>query len=904
MPEDRAITKMESFLKTFRMPATLLVVGIFCALASVPTEAAVSGKISGVVEDAKSNQPLVGASVKIAGTNLVMETDEDGEYFFLNVPIGKYDVVVSYVGFASFTKKEVRVLVDLTTPVDFTLFGVAVDLNREMIVYASEPIIQRDLTSSRVIYTADRLKNLPNIVTIQSVLSNYSGVVVDRNNDLHIRGGRTGQINYYFDGFSVQDPFISDIGIRVIPATLEELSLTSGGFGAEYGDAQSGIVNAVTREGASIYKGSLRAYEGATHPYDVTTAKWGGLHRIGNRSTSFDLSGPIPGMDNHRYTFFSAGEYLRDVGYLPHEWNIGYTGTLKLAMQPTSRTKIRGHLTYSTSDGGVYTHRDVNGASFDFNLDGLPLFEKRGYLAGLSSNFFINSATIWSLSASLFSTRTLTSPGHLLGQHWSLWPGYSENANGLYNGTLHDRNYINQLNFTDPQEAVGFANGDRFDPTYSFRQANYNALNTSLVRQISTTNQVKTGLDYRRYNVTRDFRQFYNAKPYAEMYTSRPVYASWFLEDKLEYADFVMNLGLRYDYHNTDISYNITPGSTPTYKKASPKSDISPRLGVSFPISDKSVMHFNYGLYYQMPQYRHLYFNLEGDLTGGLPLLGNPDLKPERTTSYELGLNHILAPGLKVDLAAYYKDITDLVTTRTVYKGAGGAGTKSTGFLNSDYGTVTGLDISLERLPGNSHFSGSISYGYMNAKGSGSNALDPYYSFLTSSTDTLPPLTEYALDFDQRHTLSVFGDYRVPANWDASLFGLKLPGAWGINMIGRYGSGQPYTKTDSRGERLGERNEGRMPAVINVDMRFNKDFAFGYASDVLTFFIEVDNLFNRKNVINVYTRSGLATDDNIAPGSSVSLSEEDVDSANKLYDHDPQNFSAPRTIRSGFQWSF
>jgi outer membrane receptor protein involved in Fe transport len=370
----------------------------------------------------------------------------------------------------------------------------------------------------------------------------------------------------------------------------------------------------------------------------------------------------------------------------------------------------------------------------------------------------------------------------------------------------------------------------------------------------------------------------------------------------MEYRDFVMNFGLRYDFHDADISYNVTPNQlTATWKKADSKSRVSPRLGASFPISEKSVMHFNYGVYYQEPRYRYLYTNLQGDISSGYPLLGNPELEPERTVSYELGLDHLIGDDLRLDITAYYKDVNDLVTTRSTYKVAGNA---VTFFDNDDYGSVKGIDVAIEKLPVTDRLSASVAYSYMVAAGNGSDALEPYYTFLTSTEDTLAPVTEYALDFDQRHTVSAMFDYRIPADWQGSLFGIPLPGDWGINIIGHYGSGLPYTPTVNTGERLGERNESRLPAHYTVDMRFNKDFLVWGGIYRLSLFVEADNLFNRRNVINVYSLTGQADNDGSAIGAGGSLDPAELDRLDRLYDHDPQNYSAPRTIRTGMKLSF
>jgi outer membrane receptor protein involved in Fe transport len=864
--------------------------------------AGISGKISGTVVDASTGQPVVGATIRVLGTNLVTKTDEDGEYFIISLPIGKWDIAVSHVGFEPVVKKGVRVLLDLTTPVDFTIEPAPVEIGQEVVVHASEPIIKKDMTASRVIFTAENLRTLPNIITVQSVLTNYPGVVVDRDNVMHVRGGRSGQVAYYFDGFSVQDPFTSSSGIHIIPSALEELSLTSGGYTAEYGEALSGVVSAITREGGSEYHGGLKIYEGATHAYDVTQGTWSSLKRVGNRSAAFNLSGPIPGVDPKRYTFFTAGEYLRDPSPLPHNYIISYTGTAKLVAQPFGKLKLKTNVTYYKADGQVYVHRDVNGRSYDFNLDGLPAFRKRSYLVGLAGNYAFNEKVLLTASYNVFSTYTKSAPQHLMDVYWKDWPGYSEDENGNYNGTIHENNYGNNRDYSDPYQAIGFTMGNDFNPTYRKRQAKYNALRVNLIAQANKWNQFKGGFEYRSYDIDWDFKQFFNDNPYGEKYTSRPTYASAFIQDKMEYSYFIINVGLRYDYRNADVSYNVTPQNlSPTYKRADTKTRLSPRLGVSFPISDKSVMHFNYGVYYQEPRYTYLYTNLQGDISTGYPLLGNPDLEPEQTTSYELGLDHLIGEDLRLDITAYYKDIEDLVTTRS---SGTVAGRSITQFDNGDYGSVKGFDVALEKLPMGGNLSASIAYSYMIATGNGSYALEPYYTFLTSAEDTLPPVTEYPLDFDQRHTITAVFSYRVPADWKGKMFGIGLPSAWGITMVGHYGSGLPYTKTDSEGNRLGERNEGRLPASYTVDMRFTKDFILRTPNYLLSFFVEVDNLFNRRNVINVYSRTGLPNDDGYRIGAGLALDQQEVERLDRLYDYDPQNYSPPRTIRAGLELNF
>lgn len=127
--------------------ATLAAISVaFLLLLSINASAGVSGKISGAVYDVASGQPVEGATIRVMGTNLTTQTDMDGEFFIMNVPSGKYDVSISFVGYESIIKSGVRILVDLTTPVDFELTAATIALNQNVVVSATNPIIQRDLT--------------------------------------------------------------------------------------------------------------------------------------------------------------------------------------------------------------------------------------------------------------------------------------------------------------------------------------------------------------------------------------------------------------------------------------------------------------------------------------------------------------------------------------------------------------------------------------------------------------------------------------------------------------------------------------------------------------------------------------------------------------------------------------
>nr|MBN2276822.1 TonB-dependent receptor [candidate division Zixibacteria bacterium] len=880
--------------------AILILLLILPVLAAAGT----TGKIAGVVEDEKTGTPIPGATIRVIGSDIVTESDNDGDYFILNLPAGTYTLAVSVIGFQTIEKENVRVLLDLTTPVDFTLEQVEIPLKRQVKVYAERNPIQKDLTESRLIMTSDRLMYIPGARSIQNILANMAGTIVDRNQDLHVRGGRSGTVSYFYDGFSIQDPFAGESGIRIIPDAIEEISLTSGGFPAEYGEALSGIVNAVTREGTREFHGMLKVYDGASNKYDIGTGEFGSLERIKDNAASYNLSGPLPDLLGNRSSFFMAGEYRHDGGYLPHNILNQYTQSGKLTFQPTPNMKVTATGSYFQGDRQVYEHLDVNGLSYDFNLDGLGITKSWAYLYGLKGNYNVNERSIVGLSVNHFYTETKRAPEDLFDTYWNEWPGYSEDSTGAYNGTIHEDNY----RFAEEYFNTGYTTGDDFMPIYHRRYTSYNAVALNFTSQINKYHQVRIGSEYRDYTIFWDEKQFFNSSPYGEKYKHSPTYATVYAQDKLELREFIINAGIRWDYLNSEVEYwpDILNKDTVDKVKSKSKSQISPRLGVSHPISENSVIRFNYGYFFQVPNYRYMYTNQDVDLNSGLPLVGNPDLEAEKTIAYELGLNQMLSPEIRLDITVYYKDIKDLIATRPLYKK--GNPNPITLYVNEDYGSVKGMDLTIEKIA-RGYFSGSLVYSYMIAKGNSSSATEAYYSYIANTTDTVLPTKEYPLSFDQRHTATLSLDYRVPREWKGKFMGINVPGAWGINAVAHYGSGLPYTITDNSGNRYGSTNEGRMPSTYTVDFRFNKD-VFVSGGNFFSFFVEVENLFDKRNIINVYTNTGRPNDDGrhydetADPDGTGPYTAEDVNHYYKLLANDPQNYSSPRRVRVGLEFNF
>ncbi len=866
--------------------------------------AGTSGKIAGAIKDQESGAALPGATVMIKGTGIGTSTDEDGEYFLINVPVGTYTVEVSLIGYQLVKKTKVTVLLDLTTPLDFELKSSPIELEKAITVVAQRPIIQKDLTSSTDMVIREQLDNLPNAVGIQPVILNMAGTVQDDVGLLHVRGGRAGTVSYFLDDVSVQDPFVGQAGTRISPDALEELSLTTGGFTAEYGEALSGVVSAITKEGGPQFAGKIKAYDGSTRLYDTGTAGYGKLERNDNQSVIVNLSGPLTFSPSDRASFFFSGEWGRNAGYLPHNRREYHSETGKINLKPTNNLKVVLSGNYYQRDILRYEHRDVNNISYDFNLNGLGKVENKSYHFGTKIIFPTSRNTIYTVKVNHFYTDIKLAPEHLFDLYWDQWPGYAQDSNGVYVGTIHSNNY----NYADTFFNTGFTAAPDFYPVYHYRRTKYTSFGFDLISQVDKRNQLKLGGEYRANRLRWDDKQFFNIRPYGERYEVNPNYAALYLQDKLELREIIINAGIRFDYLDADLDFWNDPVTKETKLRTQSKTQISPRLGISHPVSDVTVIHFSYGYYFQVPQYQFMFTNLQADLSTGFPLVGNPDMEAEKSVSYELGINHAFRQDMTLKITTYYKDLTNLASTRQIVY-AGGSYTQ---YTNADFGSVKGVDVIWTKRPDQSNLSGSVNYSYMIAKGNASTAYEGYYDYFTQGTNApVWPVREYPLSFDQRHTLTVNLDFRVPRDWEGSFLGRSLPGAWGLNVLAKYGSGLPYTKTDDQGNRIGALNEGRMPATYTVDLKFNKDFYPFQNQDLhLSFFTEVENLFDRRNVVHVYSNTGKPNDDGrhyeltADPDGDGPYTAEDVNHYYRLLAKDPQNYDAPRTLRWGLEFVF
>ncbi len=272
-----------------------------------------TGKISGKVVDSKTNEPIPFATVVVVGTSLGASSDAEGRYVILNVPPGTYTITAGLIGYQGERILNIGVSVDFTTTLNFSLKESSVEMGEVVVQGERSPLIRQDQTNPVVAVSSENIQSLP-VTSINEIIALQAGVVLADDGTLHVRGGRDNEISYTLNGISLNNPYDNTSSIGVATNAVQEVSISTGTFSAEYGNALSGVVNYVTKEGGPKYTGSARLLTGDY--ISGHTDLFPHINRIdalNNSRVEATLGGPVGVND---LSFYASGVYDKGKGYL------------------------------------------------------------------------------------------------------------------------------------------------------------------------------------------------------------------------------------------------------------------------------------------------------------------------------------------------------------------------------------------------------------------------------------------------------------------------------------------------------------------------------------------------------------------------------------------------------------
>jgi outer membrane receptor protein involved in Fe transport len=898
------------------------------ALSSVAV-AGNTGKIIGKVTDKSTGDPLFGVNVLVVGTTRGTTTDLDGKYVIIGVPIGSYTLRASQVGYGQAEVTGVRVGADETTSQDFKLVDDAVQIGG-VTTTADAMLVNKLTTSSTQTVGKDAIESIPNVKSVEDVLKLQAGVVKQGNN-LFLRGGRANEVQYLVDGIptnnivgnsgdlvatgsanaqlaalyaGVQSGTVGGgaSGLSVSANSIQSVSVQTSGFDADYGNAQSGIINITTKSGTDKYSGSVQYRTDR-----IATSNQNEIY------SAFSLGGPepltkyllpqlgaeIPG----NLTFFFSADMARSDGAYNYEKNDFYN--------PIERkVQLNGFLG-GLLNGFGFRYRENQRNNFTFNsklrydLSGNDQISY-GYRASLASSHGYNRA--YRFRADSSSLGSNLSIQHNL--QWTHFFGGGKSFIKMYLARNENQDGNDVAGVAPPQYSSAYENTDVNNDLFldlSTSQRWFNSINKVWAFRFDFNSQVhdlhllKTGFEfnYEEINSTeilnptapKDINGVTVSPPFpvGENGPDRGQYPGYglvrwnlnnypnrggaYIQDNIEFSGLNIHIGLRYDY--LDIGKQVfyddwiqewkdntflepewaerepssTPGVPGEFVRLSNGSsflwyathgNFSPRLSIGYPVTDRIVFYFNYGHFLQFPE-RDNYFRDPFAQTTDNHLIGNPDLSPQRTVAYEAGFEDQFTDDMAFALRAFYKDIFDYLTTVRLTS-------QVSMYRNLDYASARGFEITVNQsLSGN--FSMNLSYSYQIAKGRSSNALSNYLQ----PEFQLP--REVRLDWDQNHTANVFATYRVSPKEEGKFLGLNN---YGVSLTWSFGSGFPYSpyipgRTSVQSQFL--QNSETKPYTSTVNLSLYKGFRFADNLNIIAT-LDVTNLLNRRNVISVQSYNG------------------------------------------------
>jgi len=873
-----------------------------------------TGIIKGQVYDGETGQPMPYTNIFIAGTNIGTMSYADGYFFLRGLRPGTYTVKASYIGYA-IESRTVRLEPGGVEHLEFELSVQPIYADAIM-VEATRKLIEIEKTGTSHYLSSKQIEAMP-LDQLVDMIAHQPGVAL-QDNAVHIRGGRADDTQFIVDGMSVNDPLSGGgYGYQIDPSIINEIEVLTGGFNAEYGQAVSGVVNVSTKEGSDRFEGRVslkRDYLLHTIPkddpegwrdlsdfdesqnIDVVKAMLSGRDPLTNnlfaglRALGLDVPGDV-------YLLVSGSMDIRD-GYLPiysrqnrlesplysdefwsprqqNDWN----GLAKWTwvVSPTRKLSFSTSRQVAISQGFALPGEGFPRPFMD-NLDKYLVFTNESILSSLYWRHVISETDWYEVT---------------LGRNWTRM---HSNVNGNDDFTTYER--IAYDNTEPTRLASGSA--DRWHDHY----AEAYSLKAAYTFYGGAGNQFKTGVDVSFTEMQLiDLSSSLSSPPpgklaYREdVFVAHPIVGAAYFQDTIEYRGLILNAGARADFWapgreveqvmaNNDDYLFIFDDMVDEFEDGTNrllgrnwKTRLSPRLGLSFPVTRQDKFFFNYGHFSQWPRFTYVYPQLQATTATSVQLLGNPNLDPKVTVEYEAGWQHEFQNLWSLGVTIYNRDIYGYAKSVTMDPVTIGAeetpdpnDTESetiqpVRYFNGDSARSLGAELSVIKRT-TRWLSGSANLEVSRSTGTNSNADEAYlqaiYNENYTPTASIGGLKRSPLLWDRPWSFSINLDFSVFDRDRPYLFGWRMPPNWSVNALVQSESGQRYTpRSYEDGQRVyGDWYSALGPARNTVNLRLSKWWRFGRHQKV-TFFFEGRNIFNFTNYrrVNPFTGDGYQVGD-------------------------------------------
>lgn len=894
--------------------------------------AASTGKIAGTVFDAETGEPLAGVNVSVRNQLLGAATDVDGQYIILNVPPGPQSVEFMFIGYKPHVIEGIEVKIDRTSTIDVRMQSSIMELEEAVVVTAERPIVERDKTSSSIHIDAAEFKSLP-VEGIRDVLELTPGVNRNADGTISMRGGGAYEISYMVNGikslntntgvpaYGTGSKSDNNWKFDINPLAISQMEVISGGFNAEYGNAQSGVVKMVMREGGPKISGGFiveyRApgqYHWGDYLYSENQPEWqqwGNINAwynayrdstgnltperrelaeinhdlwIKNHTPSdenilgvydyrdipytrylFSLGGPL-GKQSTNVSFFFSGEVKNQPTRLPTREQVQELQNYSLVLSWKPSEKHQFKLTnlyqfYRSGMGsgsvdirwaglwGSYGARRKYTLIYDSPREESVFAQSIDYKLIFSATSYLE-ATFTHQSEVLYALQTPTpgtdrdkqlhpEPEDRLLEDTGIW---------LKGPSKEYRTYFTWSSLYNQAAVTDF---------YEFR--------SSFTSQLTQTNLFKAGVEAwmmdQDYNASSSLSvsAYIWRTGFATNYKAKTWYTSAYVQDKMEFAGMVANIGLRWDAYNFGVDTPVEetgffypadglsyPG-TPGWKNSETFYSFSPRIGISFPIGESTAFRIQYGHFYSMPTVNQA---LDHQTFRGWSSYGNPDLKPKLSVNYEVGIQQNLWGTHLLDIVTYYNDRKDQISPVYIRSSTGSQSRSDElnstyyTYRNNGYGNSRGIEISF-RNRNSDIWQYSVSY----ALSQTSIGYHGTYLIDAALPENLEQFIYSGNDFlgaeDRSHRFNGSLTYNIPRLGGPEVFGIFPLDNMTFSLIYHLTSGLSYYYSPDFQYTYQVESNRRYPMESQTDLRVEKNIALGDFG--LKLGVRILNLFDNKH---------------------------------------------------------
>jgi outer membrane receptor protein involved in Fe transport len=917
-----------------------------------------NGKISGLVVDkTNSSTPLPGVNLLLDGTYYGAATDYDGNYIIENISPGTYTVSVSFIGFKAMKFTGIVVKAGSTTNLNVELEETSLTIGQDVVIVGEKPLLDVEDTQSISTISREDIENAV-IESVQDVVSQQAGVVKS-DNAIHIRGGRAYESAFLLDGVSVQDPLSgTGFGLEMSSNAIDQVEVITGGFNAEYGQATSGIINVKTREGRENFSGSLSYKrddlgngETSNHVFNVEIleASFSGPEPI----THFLLPAlglKIPGQLTFFGSFYMGLTDGITQGYYKPTADQLYSSTFggtKFAPKASNTWFWMGKLTYNytTTKKLTYSYNqsvniNQNSQSLQSNLeyvepspgyqytfqnvlDGANTFTHQNSFHNLSWTHTINQSTFYELKVNKFFSNLRADA------NGKSYEDYTEQKDII----TFPIEYYNL-----DRDTIGVIPGDGFwdvgnPTTWRDHYVDELSFKGDITSFFDEKNKFKAG-----FNISFQEMQVVDIyKPWIgelglnnDIYKVYPTVGAFYAQDNVNFSGMILNFGMRLDYWfpgkyiddavaNQDvvtipnqIREDYYEDSYSWFNDRNFKMRLSPRLGISHPVSDFQTLFFSYGHFSKWPRPEYVYAKMSpSNAQSSFQKFGNPNLNPETTVAYEIGIKTQFSTNDVLTVTAYYKDIFDYVSTRTAQiQSARFTSQSFITYANLDYARSRGIELEYKKRIGK-WFTGLFSFSYATITGKSSSADE---GVLILRGDVTESIKETYMGWDR--PITTFASLNFYVQKGDPLFGFAPGILDDYNFYIRffYESGKRYTQYISTGQ---VDTEGRPEYIYDVENRsesigadwFWVDVNFEKSIDIgkttLTFIIEINNLLDWQNsaIVNPVTGSAYEYGDP-TPTTWNDPLYPDLQAPISAYPDNPARYLTRRNVKFGLSFRF